>query len=93
MTRLKLLIVAGVMAAAGSAFAQPEGGAPAPSPEMQAARAAMREACAADMKTLCEGKQGRDAMMCMRDNADKMSAGCKDAMAKMMAARQAAQPQ
>jgi hypothetical protein len=26
----------------------------------------------------------------MRDNADKVSAGCKDAMAKMMAARSAA---
>jgi hypothetical protein len=89
MTRLKLLILAGALAAAGSAFAQPEG-APAPSPEMQAARAAMRQACAADVKTLCDGKQGREAMMCLRDNADKMSDGCKDAMAKMRAAREAA---
>jgi hypothetical protein len=29
-------------------------------------------------------------MMCLRDNADKMSDGCKDAMAKMRAAREAA---
>ena len=92
MTQLKLLILAGALAAAGAAFAQPQG-APGPSPEMLAARAAMREACAADFKTLCEGKQGREAMMCLRDNADKVSDGCKDAMAKMMAARQAQQPQ
>jgi hypothetical protein len=54
---------------------------------MQAARQAMRQACAADMKTLCDGKEGREAMMCMRDAGDKVSAPCKDAMAKMMAAR------
>jgi hypothetical protein len=58
---------------------------------MMAARQAMREACAADMKTMCQGKEGREAMMCMmRDNADKASQPCKDAMAKMRAARQAA---
>jgi hypothetical protein len=39
------------------------------------------------MKTLCDGKTGREAMMCIRDSADKVSAPCKDAMAKMMAAR------
>jgi myo-inositol catabolism protein IolC len=55
---------------------------------MQAARQAMREACASDAKTLCDGKTGRDAMMCMRDNADKVSQPCKDAMTKMRAARQ-----
>ena len=88
--RLKLLILAGAMAAASSvAFAQPGGGA-APSPEVQAAREAMMKACAADMKTNCDGKTGRDAMMCMRENADKLSDGCKDAMAKARAARQAA---
>ena len=90
MTKLKLLIVAGVMAAAGSAFAQ-QGDRPAPSPEMQAAISNMRQACAADMKTLCDGKEGREAMMCLRQSADKASDGCKDAMAKVQAARQAAQ--
>jgi hypothetical protein len=53
---------------------------------MQAARAAMREACAADMQKLCEGKTGREGFMCLRENADKASQGCKDAMAKMRAA-------
>ncbi len=54
----------------------------------------MNEACAADMKTLCGDKTGREQMMCMmRDNADKVSQPCKDAMAKVMAARRAASGQ
>jgi hypothetical protein len=56
---------------------------PAPSPEMQAAREAVRKSCEADMKSLCGDKQGREAFMCLRTNSDKVSAGCKDAMAKM----------
>ena len=85
--KLQIAATLAALAMAGSAFAQPPEGRPAPSPEMQAARHAMREACAADMKTLCDGKMGREAMMCMRDNAEKTSQPCKDAMAKMMAAR------
>ena len=87
--KLQLATMLGALALAGAAFAQQPpppgpGGGPAPSPEMQAARQAMREACAADMKTLCDGKEGREAMMCLvRDNADKASQGCKDAIAKM----------
>jgi hypothetical protein len=94
MLKLKLLIVAGALAATTSAFAQPAGGGGAgQSPEMQAARTAAREACAADAKSLCDGKQGREAMMCLRDNAEKLSGGCKDAMAKMRAMRSQAAPQ
>jgi hypothetical protein len=65
----------------GAAVAQAQ--APAPSPEQQAAREAMRKACADDMKTLCSGKEGREMGQCMRENAEKVSAPCKDAMAKM----------
>ena len=54
-----------------------------PSPEMQAAHEAVMKACAADAKTLCADKEGREEMMCLRSNADKASAGCKDALAKM----------
>jgi hypothetical protein len=50
---------------------------------MQAARQAMTQACAADAKSLCAGKEGREMVMCLRDNADKLSGGCKAAMAKM----------
>jgi hypothetical protein len=91
--KLRIALTLAALAVAGSAFAQPPagGGGQAPSPEMQAARAAMQQSCAADMKTLCDGKTGRDAMMCIRDNGDKVSAPCKDALAKMMAARRPAQ--
>jgi hypothetical protein len=84
--KLMPMIVLAALSVGTAAFAQepPAGGA---SPEMQAARKAMMQACAADMKTLCDGKAGREAMMCMRGNADKVSAPCKDAMAAMMAAR------
>ena len=85
--KLTLATTLVAFAIAGASFAQP----PAPSPEMQAARKAMTDACAADMKTLCDGKEGREQMMCLvRDNRDKASKPCQDAIAKMMAARQAA---
>jgi multidrug efflux system membrane fusion protein len=48
-----------------------------------AARQAMLKACAADAKTLCAGQEGRELSMCLRENADKLSAPCKAAMAKM----------
>jgi hypothetical protein len=91
--KLRIAIALGALAIAGSAFAQPPGGGGGgggqpPSPEMQAARQAMQQACAADAKTLCDGKApGRETMMCLRDNADKVSAPCKDATSKMMALR------
>jgi multidrug efflux system membrane fusion protein len=56
-------------------------------PEMQAARDAMHKACDPDMKKLCPGQEGREAFMCLRQNEDKQSAGCKAAMAKMRAMR------
>ena len=52
------------------------------SPEMTAARQAMAQACGADMKKLCPGQEGREAFMCLRQNGDKASTACKDAMAK-----------
>jgi hypothetical protein len=88
--KLRIAITLAALAVAGSAFAQPPaggGGGQAPSPEMQAARQAMMQACSADMKTLCDGKAGREAMQCLRENTDKASAPCKDAMSKMPARR------
>ncbi len=57
--------------------------APTPTPEQQAARDAFRKACQSDMQTLCADKQGREAFQCLRDNSDKVSASCKDAMSKL----------
>jgi hypothetical protein len=85
-----ILLLAVATFAAGAAFAQ-EGGPPpggGPSPEMRALFQQVREACANDMKTLCADKTGREAMMCMRQNADKASPACKDAMSKLPPPRQ-----
>jgi hypothetical protein len=78
------LIVLGAIAAASAAYAQPgDGQGQGPSPEMRAARQAAMQACAADAKTLCDGKAGREMMMCMQDNMAKVSQPCRDAMSKM----------
>ena len=77
--KLKIAVVLGALSLCGAAVAQP----PAPSPEMQAARQAMMQACSADLKTLCDGKQGREMMMCLRENEAKASQPCKDALAKL----------
>jgi hypothetical protein len=74
-----LVLVVSLLSAAAVQAQTP----PAPSPEQQAARDAVRKSCAADMQSLCAGKQGREAMMCLRSNSDKVSADCKDAMSKM----------
>ena len=80
-----LLAAAAALFAAGAACAQ-EGGPPpggGPSPEMRALFQQVRDACANDMKTLCGDKQGREAFMCLRQNSDKASQPCKDAMSKL----------
>jgi hypothetical protein len=91
--KLDALLLVAALAAAGSVQAQtPSSGSP-PSADRQAARAAMLQACDAD-KSLCADKQGREVMMCLHSNADKLSAGCKDAMSKLRRpAKPAAQPQ
>jgi hypothetical protein len=73
-----VLVVALVSAAAVQAQTPP-----APSPEVQAAREAVRQSCAADIQSLCADKKGHEAMMCLRSNPDKVSQGCKDAMSKL----------
>jgi len=69
---------------AGGFGGGPGGG--APTPQMVAARQAMMQACGADMQKLCPGQQGREAFMCLRENAAKASPACQGAMAKARAA-------
>ena len=78
--KLKAMLLCVSLIASAAAVAQAP---PAPSPEMQAARDAVLKACDADAKSTCSGKQGREMFACLRENNDKLSAGCKDAMAKM----------
>jgi hypothetical protein len=79
------MIVLAALSVGTAAFAQ-DAARPAPTPEMQAARKAAMASCAADRETLCSGKEGRDAMACMRENAAKLSTPCRDALAKLRAA-------
>ncbi|MDB5419769.1 MAG: hypothetical protein JWP50_3188, partial [Phenylobacterium sp.] len=60
-----------------------QGGGFQPSPEMMAARQAVRQACGADLQKLCAGEDGREAIMCLRQNAAKASPACQAALAKM----------
>ena len=52
-------------------------------------RREVRQACAADLRSFCDGKSGRERRNCVRDNQDKFSSACRDAMRDMRSARQA----
>ncbi len=53
---------------------------------------AVREACKADVTTLCQGIQpgGGRIRACLRANKDRLSDGCKSAIAALVQARRAA---
>lgn len=55
---------------------------------------ALRQACAADVQTLCAGIQpgGGRLKTCLREHADKVSDGCKTALKAAKAARVASKP-
>ena len=44
-----------------------------------------RKACRSDAMKLCPGKRGNEAAACLRSNADKITAECKSALAKVPA--------
>lgn len=71
------------LAAATVASAQPAG-----------AAAAFKEACGKDFQTLCAGVQpgGDRIMACFKEHQDKLSAGCKAALAQAMSARRSETP-
>ena len=52
-----------------------------PSPELRAARKAVRQACMQDIRALCTGTEtgGGKVMMCLRSHRDQVSDGCKAA--------------
>jgi hypothetical protein len=84
--RLRAWMLVATLSIAGSVGAQtppPSDGRPGPSPEMQAARAALMKACEVDVKNYCPDKQGREVIRCLRGDSDKLSAGCADAMSKL----------
>ena len=77
--KLKSLVLCVSLFASAAVLAQE----PPPSPEHLARREATRKACDAEIKSTCTGKEGRETFQCLRANSDKLSASCKDAMAKM----------
>ncbi len=76
------LLAALCIGLAGSAFAQQGSGAKAQ---------ILKQACAADYKALCSGVQpgGGRIIACLKQNADKLSPTCKQALNDAKAARQA----
>ncbi|HZZ32060.1 MAG TPA: hypothetical protein VFE10_08705 [Phenylobacterium sp.] len=78
--KLTPMIAFAILAASGSAYAQGGGGL---SPQVHAARDAVMKACTSEAHSLCDGKEKREMMICLRDNAAKLSAPCADAMSKM----------
>jgi len=75
-----MLIVALVTAQ----FAQAQTPAPAQPPsDRQAVAKAVKEACKEQAMQICPGQRGRAALACLRDNSDKLTPSCKDAVAKV----------
>ena len=74
--RLGVVIVLGTFATVAAAKDQ------GPNP-------AVREACTADFKTLCSDVQpgGGRVVACLKQNADKLSPGCRSAMASAKGAQ------
>ena len=85
--KLSVIFLVAALAAAGTVRAQtPDGSSPPsapPSADLQAVHRAVMQACAADINSQCPGKKRHELMMCLRSNADKLSAGCNDAMSKL----------
>ena len=87
--KLALLAVAAALVAAPAAFAQDSAPAGGPSPAMREAMTKVREQCATDMQTYCASATDRQSrMQCMRENADKLSQGCRQALSANRAQRQ-----
>lgn len=79
--RLGLAVFGAMLAlGAGTAVAAPGG--------------ALRQACAADVKAVCRGIQpgGGRIAACMRDNLDRLSPPCQQAIQSAKAARQQSRP-
>jgi hypothetical protein len=57
--------------------------------DLRSAQREVRQACAADLRSFCDGKRGRERGDCLRDNRDKFSSACQDAMRNVRSARQA----
>jgi len=55
--------------------------------DLSSARREVRQVCAADLKSFCDGKRGRERRECLSDNQEKFSSACRDAMRSVRSAR------
>jgi hypothetical protein len=81
---MKIVALLGIATLAAAAIVQAQNPGDSPPPaDRQAARVAVMKACNTEITNLCAGKEGREVMMCLRSDTDKLSAGCKDALSSM----------
>jgi hypothetical protein len=78
--KLNASILAAALAGVSFGAACAQGAPPPP----QDAREGLQKACVVELTGVCAGKSGRDAAECLRAAGDKVSAGCKEAMSKMV---------
>ena len=50
---------------------------------MKSAVDGILKACKGDLEKLCPGKQGPDAVACLKSNENSLSSECKQAVSKM----------
>ena len=74
--KLRIAFCAVALVLSAGAFAQQKG---------NPAAAAARQACANDIQSMCADQKGGAVFACLRGNTDKLSAECKDALAKVPA--------
>ena len=55
---------------------------PEPPSELKSTLDAVLRACKADLEKLCPGKNGPDAVACLKSNDEKLSSECKEAVSK-----------
>ncbi|RWH82171.1 MAG: hypothetical protein EOQ86_09370 [Mesorhizobium sp.] len=56
-------------------------------PEPETTVRILQQTCEADIRAICTGKRGDDAIVCIRENAERVSAPCKEVITKMQGHR------
>jgi hypothetical protein len=84
-----LALLPGVLCvAAQSVQAQPSAPPfPEPPSGLKAALDGIHKVCNGQVEKLCPGKQGPDAVACMKSNEDNLSSECKQAVSKVRTSR------
>ena len=76
--KLTSLVLIGALLAGAYTQAQT----PAPPSRTAGSQEAIHPACREAAKRLCAGKQGQEAVNCLKSNADKLPAKCKETVSK-----------